>query len=130
MLKIPNLVTIGEKYGPAMEITDQDEADAYFEACVEHSMRFGLSRGTAEQVQRDNLGYYAGYYDRETRIRVERLFHCAHPTFGKAEVSVPTALEAFQAGIDLAEGLSSEGTCPKCGQWFAVHNDDGSCVVD
>ena len=20
--------------------------------------------------------------------------------------------------------------CPKCGQWFAVHNSDGSCVTD
>ena len=32
-------VTISDKYGPAMEITDQEEADAYFEACVKHCMR-------------------------------------------------------------------------------------------
>jgi hypothetical protein len=31
-------ITIGEKYGPAMEIKAQAEADAYFEQCVEHCM--------------------------------------------------------------------------------------------
>jgi hypothetical protein len=25
---------------------------------------------------------------------------------------------------------SDEDICPKCGQWFAAHNDDGSCVTD
>lgn len=104
MLKFPDLITMKDKYGPAMEITDQEEADAYFEACVEHGRRFNLSREESEKIQRQNLAYYAGYYDRETRIRVERLFHCAHPVFGKAEVSVPTAEEAFQAGVDLARG--------------------------
>jgi len=23
-----------------------------------------------------------------------------------------------------------EGTCLKCGEWFASHNDDGSCITD
>lgn len=75
-------ITIGEKYAPAMDITDQEVADAYFEACVQHTMDWGKSREEAENTERENLGYYAGYYGNETRERVERLFGCAHPVFG------------------------------------------------
>jgi hypothetical protein len=74
----PDKITIGEKYGPAMEITDQAEADRYFERCVEHMMRHGHDRNEAERIERGNLGYFAGYYGDETRARVERLFRCAH----------------------------------------------------
>lgn len=81
-MKLPDGITIGDKYAPAMEIIDQVEADAYFEACVEHMMRFGKSRVDAEAIERMNLAYYAGYYDNATRERVERLFRCAHPIFG------------------------------------------------
>lgn len=81
---MPADITIGDKYGPAMTIADQAEADAYFERCVAHSIAHGRSRSDAEYVERCNLGYYAGYYDHETRVRVERLFGCAHPVFGCA----------------------------------------------
>jgi hypothetical protein len=83
MTAFPANITSGEKYGPAMQITDQAEADAYFEKCVQHMMARGRSREEAEQIERSNLGYYAGYYDTETRERVERLFRCAHPVFGR-----------------------------------------------
>lgn len=94
--------TIGEKYGPAMEITDEAEAKRYFEKCVTHSMGFGKSRAEAETIERSNLGYYAGYYDNETRKRVERLFSCAHPVFGKAVEGTPTPEEAFTMGMEMA----------------------------
>ena len=79
----PLKVTNGDKYGPAMEITDQVEADAYFEKCVRHMMSQGRSRDKAEQIERSNLGYYSGYYSNETMARVQRLFRCAHPVFGQ-----------------------------------------------
>jgi hypothetical protein len=91
-------ITIGDKYGPAMEITEQAEADAYFEECVQHCMSFGKTREEAESIERQNLGYYAGYYDNDTRLRVERLFRCAHPVFGQAAKGTPTAEEAFEMG--------------------------------
>lgn len=78
-------ITVGEKYGPAMSVTDQAEADSYFGDCVLHSMSFGKSRAEAEAIERANLGYFAGYCDHETRARVERLFRCSHPVFGAAE---------------------------------------------
>lgn len=93
--------TIGEIYGPAMKITDQAEADRYFDACVQHCMKHGgHSRERAEAIERSNLGYFAGYYDSETMARVNRLFRTTHPIFGN---SVPTADEAMQAGINMAK---------------------------
>lgn len=82
-MPIKDPITVGEKYRPAMEITDQATADAYFEKCVRHSMRHGRTRPEAEKIERTNLAYFAGYYDDGIRERVERLFKCAHPIFGK-----------------------------------------------
>lgn len=97
---LPDKLTIGEKYHPAMKIVDQAEADRYFEDLVEHTMRMRpTDRGEAERIERNNLGYFAGYFDNETRERVERLFRCAHPIFGAiAEKGSPTAEEAFEMG--------------------------------
>ena len=96
--------TIREKYGPAMEIQTQEEADAYFEECVQQMIRrSGKTRAEAETTERANLGYYAGYYDNETRERVERLYHCSHPVFGAiAKNGPPTAQEALSVGRKLA----------------------------
>lgn len=106
MQALPEKITIGDKYGPAMKIEDQAQADAYFERCVAHTMSFGKSRAEAESIERQNLGYYAGYYNDETRHRVEAMFRCSHPVFGAiAKVGAPTAQEAMQAGM--AAGMAS-----------------------
>ncbi len=87
---IPAKISISEKYGPAMELTEQVEADAYFEKCVVHCVTHGgKTRAEAECIERSNLGYYAGYYDDKTRARVERLFRCAHPVFGRIAQNGP-----------------------------------------
>lgn len=98
--------TIADLYRPAMEITDPQEALDYFERLVtEVGIRAaGQSREEAESIQRQNLGYYAGYYDSETRARVERLFSCSHPVFGAiAENGQPTPEGASAAGMSLAK---------------------------
>lgn len=92
-LRFPENITIGDKYGPAMKITEQAEADAYFEACVEHTMRFGHSRERAEEIERANIGYYGGYYDAETMARTQRLFRCAHPLFGVIAADLITEIK-------------------------------------
>jgi hypothetical protein len=75
--------TYGELYGSAMQITDAAEATAYFELCVQYHMEtWSMVRSEAETVNRQNLGYYAGYYDQETMERVQRLFLAEHPIFG------------------------------------------------
>lgn len=91
-------ITIRDKYGPAMEITDQVEADAYFERCVAHTLGFDehMTRTEAERIERINLGYYAGYYDSATMEQVNRLFHTTHPVFGS---TTPTTEQALEAGF-------------------------------
>ena len=98
-IKFPKSITYGEKYTPAMHITTQEEADAYFEACVQHTMLHGTSRKKAEEIERENLGYYAGYFDDETQQRINRLFYTKHPLFG---LLCPTSKEALNIGINLA----------------------------
>ena len=93
-------ISIEDKYGPAMSIETQAEADGYFEQLVAHSISFGHSREDAERIERQSLGYYAGYFGAETRARVERLFQCEHPMFGKiAERGQPTPEEAYDLGF-------------------------------
>ena len=103
-------ITMGQKYGPAMEITTQAEADAYFEECVQHTMGYGQEREEAKSIERSNLGYYAGYYDAETRERVERLFRCARPVFGAiAEKGEPSLEEAFEMGKAMGAAVKDTG---------------------
>ena len=98
------MISLGDKYDPAMKITDQAEADKYFEACVNHQVSFGqCTRQEAIDIERSNLGYFAGYYDNETRERVERLFKCQHPIFGPISEGSPTPEEAFEMGFRFME---------------------------
>lgn len=93
-----------------MSITDEALALKYFDALIVRHLRLtATSRDQAGAIERSNLGYFAGYYDHETRARVERLFNCAHPIFGAiAEKGPPTAEEAFMAGVALATGHDNE----------------------
>ena len=116
MSELSHMISTGDKYGPAMQIAEQSEADAYFERCVQHCMKWGNARDEAERIERANLGYYAGYYSNETRRRVERLFRCAHPVFGSIEQrGAPTQEEALRAGMALGKeraAISSSHEAP------------------
>lgn len=79
-------LTYGERYRPAMDITDPEEARQWFEANVAWNMRVsGRSREEAVLIEKGNLGYFAGYFDQETMARVHRVFGCCHPIFGGAD---------------------------------------------
>lgn len=87
-------LTYGESLGPAMSITDQDDADQYFKEYVTFLHRHidkesNTDDMIVENVAKVNLSYYAGYFDLETRIRVEKLFSCSHPIFGRAKEKQP-----------------------------------------
>jgi len=119
-VKLKADLTRGEKYEPAMRITDQAEADQYFEALVAHCLdtypefedpHFLPSdrRAAAELIERTNLGYWAGYHSLDTRARVEKFFRGAHPIFGPVSRNgPPSAKQAFilgqlrGAGVELA----------------------------
>jgi hypothetical protein len=76
---LPDNLTYGDAYYPAMDITDETEAREYFEILVEHTMRSGHSREEAERMERQNLGYFAASCGPEYFRRVCRLFNCDHP---------------------------------------------------
>lgn len=103
-------LTYSECLYAAMKITDQEDADQYLKDYVSFIQKY-LDKEprddemTAEAIAKVNLGYYAGYYDYETRLRVENLFKCSHPVFGKASNGQPTAEEAFEMGKKLARGV-------------------------
>jgi hypothetical protein len=98
-------LTFGECLKPAMEITDQADADQYKAAYIAYTQKFldadpSMNKHTAEEIVNINIGYFAGYYDSKTMSRVYRLFKTAHPVFGN---STPTAEEALSAGIKAAK---------------------------
>lgn len=81
--KLAKTINIAEKYDPAMEIINQVDADIYFDQLVRHSMEnLELSYEDAVKLERDNLGYWAGYFGRDVSIRVENLFQAKHPILG------------------------------------------------
>jgi hypothetical protein len=74
-MTLPNDIPWRSKYDPAMKILDEAEAREYFEACVEHRMRWTrYTREEAEAIERENLRYCAFYCDVATQARVDRLF--------------------------------------------------------
>lgn len=107
-MRLPDEMTYGESLGPAMKITDPAEAQEYFCALVDRNMRItGNNSAQAEEVVRSNLGYYSGYYSRETMARVEKLFSCVHPIFGTVEeLKKLSAKQIFEKGVS----LGSDGT--------------------
>jgi hypothetical protein len=88
----------------AMKAQTQSEANYYFGELVKtvRGIKPQLDLNEAEDIVKQNLGYYAGYFDDETRERVERLYNCAHPVFGKiAETGPISPEEALRKGMEL-----------------------------
>ena len=105
--------TYGEMYGPAMEITDQAQADEYFASLVAEVTAAGKTQVEAETLVRTNLGYWAGYYSEGVRKRVEDLYSAVHPVLGKLGDRKWSAKEIFQAGVDAAaDGPGAKGEGP------------------
>jgi hypothetical protein len=91
----------------AITVQTQDAADAMFEQLVQEAIRENDNMGRAEAIEtvRDNLGYFAGYYDNGVRARVEKLYRCAHPVFGPiATTQPPTPKEALALGMRAKKG--------------------------
>lgn len=111
-MQLPDAMTYHDLYGPAMTIKNEAAARKYFAALVERNYRISKhTREQAEAIERSNLGYFAGYYDNETRERVERLFQCEHPVFGSIAVNgPPTTEQALLAGV--MRGLGFDGWNP------------------
>lgn len=108
-------LSYGEVLGPAMRVENHEEAARYFKRLILYMMRFypkdeqtGKKKTMEEhiQIQKGNLGYYAGYYDSDTQRRVAKYFGAVHPIFGTAGV---TPKEAFEAGVAAGKRLKKTG---------------------
>lgn len=93
-------ITYGEKYDPAMKVTTKEEAVAYLKVCMEHTVRVrpDVAEEEARSIELQNIGYYAGYYDRETFKRVTELYETAHPIFGNDSNMYDTPEKALELG--------------------------------
>lgn len=99
-------LTYGECLGPAMRITEQEDADQYLSSYTSYIQKTldknpSNNNRTASEIAKGNLGYYAGYHSVETRGRIEKLFMTQHPIFGSIEKNgTPTIQEAFDKGLN------------------------------
>lgn len=97
-------LSYGESLEPAMEITDQEDADQYFADMVAYTRRKidedPEIDSDPEEVCRTNLGYFAGYYSQEVRKRVEKLFGAVHPYLGSVNKE-NTSEEIISTGIKI-----------------------------
>lgn len=103
MQEEPGNVSYTSKYDAIFRIDDGETARRYLRACVDHCMRLNdmagkpIDKQKAMQIEKTNIGYYAGYGTAQDRLRVENLFGCIHPFLGPAE-------EQPSPGIMLALG--------------------------
>lgn len=106
---------VSDPLEPAMRINNQEDADQYLKQ-YEELIRYEqeqypetVHNKAPIEVARHNLGYYAGYYGNEVRERVEKLFNCEHPIFGKiSEKGPPSFEEALMLGQKLGVRLRSK----------------------
>lgn len=89
--KFKDFISCSDKYTPSFKITTKENADEYFASCVEHTMRLSpdMSEEKAIEIEKNNIGYFAGYTDNETRARIENLFGCEHPILGSVNSPLP-----------------------------------------
>lgn len=97
--------TYEDLYDPAMEVQTKEQATSYFNKLVQLQVNHGVQPDIASKVIKVNLAYWAAYGDEERRERIERLYECEHPYFGKiSENGRPTTDEALQLGMNRAKG--------------------------
>ncbi len=116
------LQTIADRYGQAMQIDDAEEADAYFQQLVSEVVRTtGMTRAHAERLERNNIGYFAGYMSRDVRLRCEQFYKAIHPVLGPVlETEKLTPEQIFERGIRWAEASDLFIRIKRDGEWQNV----------
>lgn len=89
----------------------EEDADRVFNDILEQNVLVESARNRwspreAERILRENIGYIGGYYDRETQLRLYKLFKTEHPIFGIEE---PTFEQALWAGVRISQEMLSGG---------------------
>lgn len=100
--KNKELKTIGEIFDTALNLakTDNYEAGVFYNAYIDYVCNEnGCSREEAEKIVKGNLGYFAGYYDKQTCDLIYKVYCTEHPIFGKKPFSISPE-DAFKAGLE------------------------------
>ena len=98
------LNTIGEVFNEALHYakTDKNKASNFFKAYVEHILNTNaIIYDEAERIAKSNLGYFAGYCNKETIDIIYETYQCSHPIFGDKPYDV-SPQEAFEKGMERA----------------------------
>jgi hypothetical protein len=74
---------------------DKSEADEFIAEYLKETLH-----------ARENIGYGAGYYDKEMFYKIIQLFDVAHPVFGK---TLPGPKEAFKMGMEIGKARNGKG---------------------
>lgn len=100
--------TYGEQFKDALKCTTKEEAMAWLDKEVAEICADPEVTKTPDEMRKivlSNLGYMAGYYDRETAQKIYDLFGAVHPVFGAPGYhDTVTPAQAFEAGRKHAEG--------------------------
>ena len=79
------LNTIMEVFDEALRCakTNKDKASDFFKSYVESILNANnVTYDEAEKIAKSNLGYFAGYCDKETIDIIYKTYQCSHPIFG------------------------------------------------
>lgn len=121
-MKFTEFNPIGLEYGeltnsdlldPAMRITNELDAEHYFEEYVKYLCAYyHINKAEAEKNAKENLGYWAAYFSHKVVDRVELLFDAPHPLFSKIKPTLsqvldgwtrPTPSQIFQLGLKMGK---------------------------
>ncbi|MBY0561451.1 hypothetical protein [Hyphomicrobium sp.] len=91
----------------AMEVQTRAEADACLDAMIVQLRKAmeGVSDAFLTVIAKRNVGYFAGYYDHATRLRVEELYDTVHPFLGAAKDGQKSPEEIFELGRRAGEAM-------------------------
>jgi hypothetical protein len=100
-------LTIGEIFNGARKAKTKEEAKQYLDDYAAYIQKLrdegqgADAKLDAMKTAKHNIGYFAGYYDKEEFLRIQNLFEVNHPVFG---TNYPTSEEAFDQGLKKEEG--------------------------
>lgn len=79
------LITVGDIFNKALEIAktgDKERCQLFLKSYAEYiSSKNNISIDKATDNAKANLGYFAGYYDRETYDIINSMYNAIHPVF-------------------------------------------------
>ena len=79
------LITFGDIFNKALEIAktgDKDRCQLFLKSYSEYiSSENNINIDKAVDIVKSNLGYFAGYYDRETYDIINNMYNAVHPVF-------------------------------------------------